>query len=68
MIRAKTDVSYLEKNLGTGAVINVDYDMHQIRKVSKMKMKNDSARILSLEKEVSDMKKLLNELINKGNI
>lgn len=60
----KTDVDGLVKDTYSGAVLSVDYDGLRAYKIRRAKIKADALRLDRVERDVSDIKSMLTQLIN----
>jgi hypothetical protein len=60
------DYSDLVRDTHSNAIINVNSDLYYAAKMRKIKAKKDSNEIITLRKEMAEIKSLLKTLINNN--
>ena len=57
----------LVRDRNTGAILNVDRDAIRLAREKKLRRLEEKAELESLKNDVSDMKQLLNQIVDKLN-
>ena len=57
----------LVRDRNTGAILNVDRDAIRLAREKKLRRLEEKAELESLRNDVSDMKQLLNQIVDKLN-
>lgn len=65
MKRISTDTTEFDRDLATGALVNINTNALEKRKLQKRKLRQEREEIDNIKKDVADIKEMLIQLIGK---